>query len=199
MNKINNQKQLLQQYLADFHIDNPDDLTPSEIESIFMKARDDFFNGTVSPFELSEASKDLYKIIDNLTYEKRTHTASNLNKILDVAGLIHFLLLNASPALVSHLQALYAYPNYVNKPLDEIIDKSLLPYPTLSVDKTLTPEDAPAKGYQWVADVMYQTDAMEGTLDQVVNKVTIQGYKLGTSVTRMAAENTQGLYAPLKK
>lgn len=197
MNKSNKLGQLLQKYLDDFHIDKNHSLTPSEIESIFIKARDDFYEGIISLLELSVISKKLYALIDDLTYEKRTYTASNLNRILDIAGFTHFLLLSSSPALIGYLQALYAYPNYINRTLDQIIGDYLQPYPQLTVDSDLTPENASVKGYEWVCDVMYQIDAMEGTLDHLVNKVTIQGYKLGTPVTRLAANDHQGLYAPL--
>ena len=67
------------------------------------------------------------------------------------------------------------------------------------VEKTLTPENAPSKGYVWVQDTIYDPQAPAIAVRDVFDLVTTKGYKLGLPVSRMGTHIFQGLYAPFKK
>lgn len=190
---------LLKKYLKKINLDHDDNLSSESIEKIFLLMREDFSKEELHLDDFSRLSHHLFKTLDYLTYEKGQNSPSDLNKILECAGNINLLVHAPNILLVGYLKAVYAYPNYKTQTLDEIIEEFQLPYPNLAVDSTLTPENASVRGYEWITDVMYDITAPEGTQDNLLDLIKIQGYKLGTPVTRMATYNHQGLYAPLTR
>ncbi len=186
------------EYLKKVNLSENTNINSKQIEQIFILLRDDFKKSKLTFDDFSAISNHLYKQLGVLTYEKHEHSFSNLNKILECASDLNYLVRGPNKLLIGNLKAIFAYPHYKTQTLDEIIAEYTEEYPEFPIDNSLTPENAPLKGYEWISDVMYDLEAPEGTQDDIVDLIKIQGYKLGTPVTRMSAYNHQGLYAPLK-
>ena len=65
------------------------------------------------------------------------------------------------------------------------------------IDDSLTPENAKEKGYEYVGESIYQTDAPYDAMKDIIDMVENQGMKLGTSVHTFGGENFCGIYNPL--
>ncbi len=87
-------------------------------------------------------------------------------------------------------------PHHLNK-LYKPRNKSTKQLPTLLVDHSLTPKNAEKRGYEWVADVMYDREAPYEAMEDIVSLVEEDGYKLGCTLSKMMADAMQGLYRPL--
>lgn len=68
----------------------------------------------------------------------------------------------------------------------------------ITIDKTLTPENAAKKGYAWVKDVIYDP-TLEDTMKDIFRLVRLKEYKIGQPVSRMAGPILKGLYAHKKE
>ena len=66
-------------------------------------------------------------------------------------------------------------------------------FPSLSVDTSLTPENAHERGYVWDNDIAYDETS---PFDDLVVLVTQEGYKLGRARDSVTPED-KGLYRPL--
>lgn len=67
------------------------------------------------------------------------------------------------------------------------------------VDMTLTPENAPRKGYRYVDDVLYDVFALSDSLKDILQLAMDNGFKLGIPSPRNDFEFFYGLYAPQKR
>lgn len=65
------------------------------------------------------------------------------------------------------------------------------------VDDTLTPENAPSRGYEHEWDVIYQTDAPYIAMKDVIDLVENDGYKLGCPASNPDSDFC-GIYKPIK-
>lgn len=66
------------------------------------------------------------------------------------------------------------------------------------IDPTLTPQNAPAKGYEYIDDVIYDKRASEETMKEVMELVGNFDCKLGTSTHSNGKDPYFGLYIPKK-
>ncbi len=62
---------------------------------------------------------------------------------------------------------------------------------TITIDQSLTPENASQFGYEWIQDVIYDPEAPQGAMSDIEELVE-SGHKLGQSVS--SAQNFAGLY-----
>lgn len=64
-------------------------------------------------------------------------------------------------------------------------------------DLSLTPENAAARGYKYIDDVIYNVFALNGAIIDILKLVKEKGYKLGTPSRQNEFEAFYGLYAPI--
>ena len=76
-------------------------------------------------------------------------------------------------------------------------NKSLLKQ--LPIDDNLTPENAGNQGYGWEGNVAYDRGAPLKEMQEIIELVDKEGYKLGHALSKMASGVLYGLYKPLRE
>jgi len=66
------------------------------------------------------------------------------------------------------------------------------------IDDNLTPENAKENGYTYVDEVIYDREAPVEAMQDIIDMVEKEGFKLGTSARRDDPSPFSGLYVPLK-
>lgn len=69
----------------------------------------------------------------------------------------------------------------------------------LPIDETLTPESAASRGYEFINNTIYDREAPVEAMQEIIDLVTDQGYKLGQPASVMGEDIFVGLYAPVEK
>jgi hypothetical protein len=67
---------------------------------------------------------------------------------------------------------------------------------TTIIDPTLTPQNAQAKGYEYIDDVIYDNQASAGAMKEVLELVSDFNGKLGESTHGKCLDPYFGLYIP---
>ena len=69
----------------------------------------------------------------------------------------------------------------------------------LPIDDSLTPENAGSQDYGWEGNVAYDREAPLEEMQEIIELVDKEGYKLGHPLSKMASGVLYGLYKPLRE
>ncbi len=69
----------------------------------------------------------------------------------------------------------------------------------LPIDDCLTPDNAPSQGFEWEGNVAYDREAPLKEMQEIIELVDKEGYKLGHPLSKMASGVLYGLYKPLRE
>jgi len=68
----------------------------------------------------------------------------------------------------------------------------------LPIDDSLTPENARSRGYEWEGNVAYDREAPLAEMQEIIELVDKEGYKLGHPLSKIASGILYGLYKSLQ-